>query len=160
MQVTGMQGQSMTNKQKEAPWEHRLGPKSSLDGAPGCGSCKVTGCQTETWLHKGYPVPSLGLCFLFAQPDPAGRDISIRPLLEHCENTHMTIWLGIVYAYKGLLMVGMEQEAKLGVCFSGRALSARGLHQPKNKQSSQDQALTLCQAWCLPCVLSVPTTAL
>ncbi|KAI4573593.1 hypothetical protein MJT46_004833 [Ovis ammon polii x Ovis aries] len=39
------------------------------------------------------------------EPDPAGRDISIRPLLEHCENTHMTIWLGIVYAYKGLLML-------------------------------------------------------
>ncbi|OXB53049.1 hypothetical protein ASZ78_006506, partial [Callipepla squamata] len=38
-------------------------------------------------------------------PDPAGRDISIRPILEHCENTHMTIWLGIVYAYKGLLML-------------------------------------------------------
>ena len=48
------------------------------------------------------------------QPDPAGRDISIRPLLEHCENTHMTIWLGIVYAYKGLLMVGTKQEAELG----------------------------------------------
>uniref|UniRef100_A0A8C0A2H7 Gamma-aminobutyric acid type B receptor subunit 2 n=1 Tax=Bos mutus grunniens TaxID=30521 RepID=A0A8C0A2H7_BOSMU len=45
------------------------------------------------------------------EPDPAGRDISIRPLLEHCENTHMTIWLGIVYAYKGLLMVGAELQA-------------------------------------------------
>ncbi|KAK2518345.1 hypothetical protein Q9233_012566 [Columba guinea] len=41
------------------------------------------------------------------EPDPAGRDISIRPILEHCENTHMTIWLGIVYAYKGLLMVAV-----------------------------------------------------
>uniref|UniRef100_A0AAV2K3S8 G-protein coupled receptors family 3 profile domain-containing protein n=1 Tax=Knipowitschia caucasica TaxID=637954 RepID=A0AAV2K3S8_KNICA len=39
------------------------------------------------------------------EPDPHGRDISIRPFLEHCENTHMTIWLGIVYAYKGLLML-------------------------------------------------------
>lgn len=48
------------------------------------------------------------------QPDPAGRDISIRPLLEHCENTHMTIWLGIVYAYKGLLMVGARREAEFG----------------------------------------------
>lgn len=48
------------------------------------------------------------------QPDPAGRDISIRPLLEHCENTHMTIWLGIVYAYKGLLMVGAKQEEEFG----------------------------------------------
>lgn len=48
------------------------------------------------------------------QPDPAGRDISIRPLLEHCENTHMTIWLGIVYAYKGLLMVSAKPEAEFG----------------------------------------------
>ncbi|XP_064409264.1 gamma-aminobutyric acid type B receptor subunit 2 [Latimeria chalumnae] len=39
------------------------------------------------------------------EPDPAGRDISILPFLEHCENTNMTIWLGIVYAYKGLLML-------------------------------------------------------
>lgn len=57
------------------------------------------------------------------QPDPAGRDISIRPLLEHCENTNMTIWLGIVYAYKGLLMVGIKQEAKLGVLFCQACLS-------------------------------------
>ncbi|XP_016094936.1 gamma-aminobutyric acid type B receptor subunit 2-like [Sinocyclocheilus grahami] len=39
------------------------------------------------------------------EADPQGRDIAIRPFLEHCENTHMTIWLGIVYAYKGLLML-------------------------------------------------------
>lgn len=46
------------------------------------------------------------LCY--QQADPQGRDIAIRPFLEHCENTHMTIWLGIVYAYKGLLMVRGE----------------------------------------------------
>uniref|UniRef100_UPI00398F7BE9 gamma-aminobutyric acid type B receptor subunit 2 n=1 Tax=Pristiophorus japonicus TaxID=55135 RepID=UPI00398F7BE9 len=39
------------------------------------------------------------------EPDPAGRDFAIRPMLEHCENTNMSIWLGIVYAYKGLLML-------------------------------------------------------
>ncbi|XP_061521280.1 gamma-aminobutyric acid type B receptor subunit 2 isoform X1 [Phycodurus eques] len=39
------------------------------------------------------------------EADPHDRDIAIRPFLEHCENTHMTIWLGIVYAYKGLLML-------------------------------------------------------
>lgn len=44
------------------------------------------------------------------QADPQGRDIAIRPFLEHCENTHMTIWLGIVYAYKGLLMVRGENK--------------------------------------------------
>lgn len=46
------------------------------------------------------------------QADPQGRDIAIRPFLEHCENTHMTIWLGIVYAYKGLLMVRKQDFVK------------------------------------------------
>lgn len=46
------------------------------------------------------------------QADPQGRDIAIRPFLEHCENTHMTIWLGIVYAYKGLLMVRKQDFIK------------------------------------------------
>nr|XP_029518685.1 gamma-aminobutyric acid type B receptor subunit 2-like [Oncorhynchus nerka] len=44
-------------------------------------------------------------CAFFTMADPQGQDIAIRPFLEHCENTHMTIWLGIVYAYKGLLML-------------------------------------------------------
>uniref|UniRef100_UPI00358F6F03 gamma-aminobutyric acid type B receptor subunit 2 n=1 Tax=Myxine glutinosa TaxID=7769 RepID=UPI00358F6F03 len=39
------------------------------------------------------------------EPDPAGRDLAIRPVLEHCQSENMTIWLGIIYAYKGLLMV-------------------------------------------------------
>lgn len=86
-------------------------------------------------------MPSLGFCFLFAQPDPAGRDISIRPLLEHCENTHMTIWLGIVYAYKGLLMVGAEQEAEQGTYFAASVPSPRDLHQHRNKQSPWDSDL-------------------
>lgn len=97
-------------------------------------------------MLEGCPVPSLGFCFLFAQPDPAGRDISIRPLLEHCENTHMTIWLGIVYAYKGLLMVGAEQEAEQGTCFPALALS------PSTQKQMEPPGLrlTLCQAGCLP----------
>ncbi|XP_032820237.1 gamma-aminobutyric acid type B receptor subunit 2 isoform X5 [Petromyzon marinus] len=37
--------------------------------------------------------------------DPTGKDLTILPLLEHCQSTHMNIWLGIIYAYKGLLMV-------------------------------------------------------
>ena len=45
--------------------------------------------------------------FFSFQADPHGRDMAIRPFLEHCENMHMTIWLGIVYAYKGLLMVSL-----------------------------------------------------
>lgn len=88
-------------------------------------------------------VPSAipGFCFLFAQPDPAGRDISIRPLLEHCENSHMTIWLGIVYAYKGLLMVGAEQEAEWGQHFSVTILCPRSLCPHTNKQSPRTKHL-------------------
>lgn len=91
-------------------------------------------------------MPSLGFCFLFAQPDPAGRDISIRPLLEHCENTHMTIWLGIVYAYKGLLMVGAEQEAEPGEVL--RCLSALSQRPPSTQKQTEPPGLrlTLCQA--------------
>ncbi|RXM35656.1 hypothetical protein EOD39_3960 [Acipenser ruthenus] len=44
------------------------------------------------------------------EADPQGRDIAIRPFLEHCENANMTIWLGIVYAYKGLLMLDKDLE--------------------------------------------------
>lgn len=89
-------------------------PKGLLDKRLAVAHGREGGRQMGPWLLERCPVPPLGFCFLFAQPDPAGRDISIRPLLEHCENTHMTIWLGIVYAYKGLLMVGAEQKAEVG----------------------------------------------
>uniref|UniRef100_UPI00358F2524 gamma-aminobutyric acid type B receptor subunit 2-like n=1 Tax=Myxine glutinosa TaxID=7769 RepID=UPI00358F2524 len=39
------------------------------------------------------------------EPDKSGRDVDIQPLLEHCESEHMAVWLGIIYAYKGMLMV-------------------------------------------------------
>lgn len=70
-------------------------------------------CFTKTikvlfgWL---YSILFLPLCLCCQQADPQGRDMAIRPFLEHCENTHMTIWLGIVYAYKGLLMVRGENR--------------------------------------------------
>lgn len=59
---------------------------------------------TKVFLKPGL-FPLIGFLTASPQADPQGRDIAIRPFLEHCENTHMTIWLGIVYAYKGLLMV-------------------------------------------------------
>uniref|UniRef100_A0A3Q1K258 G-protein coupled receptors family 3 profile domain-containing protein n=1 Tax=Anabas testudineus TaxID=64144 RepID=A0A3Q1K258_ANATE len=54
----------------------------------------------QQFIHEMLTVEEYSL-----EADPQGRDIAIRPFLEHCENTHMTIWLGIVYAYKGLLML-------------------------------------------------------
>lgn len=111
--------------------------------------------QVGTRLLEGCPVPSLGFCFFFAQPDPAGRDISIRPLLEHCENTHMTIWLGIVYAYKGLLMVGAEQEAGAGKCVPFtlcllRASSNIKIRTPRTKHLLYARPTTCHKVWQFP----------
>ncbi len=42
-----------------------------------------------------------------ALEDPANtdQDIKIRPSLEHCDSEHQNIWLGVVYGYKGLLLI-------------------------------------------------------
>ncbi|XP_038827840.1 gamma-aminobutyric acid type B receptor subunit 2 [Salvelinus namaycush] len=56
-------------------------------------------------MHVPTTHQPISFLFVSLQADPQGQDIAIRPFLEHCENTHMTIWLGIVYAYKGLLML-------------------------------------------------------
>lgn len=49
----------------------------------------------------------------------------------------MTIWLGIVYAYKGLLMVGAEW----GKHFPVTTLCPRGLCRHTNKQSPRTKHL-------------------
>lgn len=40
------------------------------------------------------------------QPHPSSEDIIIIPENEYCQSNRMTIYLGCIYAYKGLLMVG------------------------------------------------------
>lgn len=37
-------------------------------------------------------------------PDPDD-DVEIQPQLEHCKSNHHTVWLGIMYGYKGLQLV-------------------------------------------------------
>ena len=32
-------------------------------------------------------------------------DIAVVPEMEYCQSEHMTIFLGIIYGYKGLLMI-------------------------------------------------------
>ncbi|KAG0717007.1 Gamma-aminobutyric acid type B receptor subunit 1 [Chionoecetes opilio] len=38
-------------------------------------------------------------------PQNTVEDIKIKPELEHCESQHNTIWLGLLYGYKGLLLI-------------------------------------------------------
>nr|XP_006813973.1 PREDICTED: gamma-aminobutyric acid type B receptor subunit 2 [Saccoglossus kowalevskii] len=39
------------------------------------------------------------------EPDPEGRDVFFVPVMQHCESVHMSIWLAVIYAYKGVLMI-------------------------------------------------------
>ncbi|KAJ0003571.1 hypothetical protein NQD34_008669 [Periophthalmus magnuspinnatus] len=42
----------------------------------------------------------------FTREDPKGDlDVLIQPLLEHCSSEKMNTWLGVVYGYKGLLLL-------------------------------------------------------
>ncbi|XP_042204877.1 gamma-aminobutyric acid type B receptor subunit 1-like isoform X2 [Homarus americanus] len=43
--------------------------------------------------------------FPLEKPKDAVEDIKIKPELEHCESRHNTIWLGLLYGYKGLLLI-------------------------------------------------------
>lgn len=43
--------------------------------------------------------------YYFVQLHPSSEDIVIIPENEYCQSNRMTIYLGSIYAYKGLLMV-------------------------------------------------------
>jgi len=43
----------------------------------------------------------------FFQPDTSNEDIEITPENEYCKSHHMTIFVGCIYGYKGLLMVSI-----------------------------------------------------
>ena len=41
----------------------------------------------------------------FEYPENTDEDVKIRPQLEHCVSKNNAVWLGILYAYKGLLLI-------------------------------------------------------
>ncbi|XP_025836019.1 gamma-aminobutyric acid type B receptor subunit 1 isoform X2 [Agrilus planipennis] len=43
--------------------------------------------------------------FSFEEPESSADDSKIRPELEHCESQNNTVWLGVMYGYKGLILV-------------------------------------------------------
>lgn len=46
--------------------------------------------------------------FPLEDPFSALDDSKIRPELEHCRSVHNTVWLGVIYGYKGLVLVGLQ----------------------------------------------------
>ncbi|XP_076755354.1 gamma-aminobutyric acid type B receptor subunit 1 isoform X2 [Xylocopa sonorina] len=43
--------------------------------------------------------------FPLESPPSGDDDARIRPELEHCESVHNNIWLGLIYSYKGIILV-------------------------------------------------------
>nr|QCI31489.1 gamma-aminobutyric acid type B receptor subunit [Grandidierella japonica] len=43
--------------------------------------------------------------FPFLKPADTDDDVRILPQLEHCDSNHNTIWLGVLYSFKGLLLI-------------------------------------------------------
>jgi gamma-aminobutyric acid type B receptor len=44
--------------------------------------------------------------FPLREPESSSDDSKIRPELEHCESRNNNVWLAVIYAYKGLVLVG------------------------------------------------------
>lgn len=43
--------------------------------------------------------------FPLEEPLEESDDSKIRPELEHCESHHNNVWLSVIFAYKGLVLV-------------------------------------------------------
>ncbi|NP_001308593.1 gamma-aminobutyric acid type B receptor subunit 1 [Tribolium castaneum] len=43
--------------------------------------------------------------FPLEDPESSSDDSKIRPELEHCESHHNNVWLSVIYAYKGLVLI-------------------------------------------------------
>lgn len=49
---------------------------------------------------------------LFPLEDPISEndDAKIRPELEHCQSNNNIVWLGVIYGYKGLILVRLHKD--------------------------------------------------
>ncbi|XP_015186034.1 PREDICTED: gamma-aminobutyric acid type B receptor subunit 1 isoform X2 [Polistes dominula] len=106
---------------------HRLTTKTKADQAKlFIGKQKVSSIQKKVQPWKLYTMVSgllvmdivlLGLwqgfhplqrnieVFPLESPPTGDDDARIRPELEHCESEHNSIWLGLLYGYKGIILV-------------------------------------------------------
>ena len=66
-------------------------------------------------------------------------DIKIRPNMEFCESTHQNIWLGVVYGYKGLLLI-----FGLFLAYETRSMKARCINDSRYVGMSIYNVVVLC----------------
>ncbi|XP_046543396.1 gamma-aminobutyric acid type B receptor subunit 1-like [Haliotis rubra] len=43
--------------------------------------------------------------FSLEAPTDTEEDIQLRPMLEHCNSDNLTVWLGVLFGYKGILLI-------------------------------------------------------
>ncbi|PSN34239.1 Gamma-aminobutyric acid type B receptor subunit 1 [Blattella germanica] len=63
--------------------------------------------EVKTFLHAKSVLKKEKKAKEFGKKDPVSTedDIKIRPELEHCESQNNNVWLGVMYGYKGLVLV-------------------------------------------------------
>ncbi|XP_053601237.1 gamma-aminobutyric acid type B receptor subunit 1 isoform X2 [Plodia interpunctella] len=66
-------------------------------------------------------------------------DVHIRPELEHCESEHNTVWLGVMYGYKGLVLV-----FGLFLAYETRSVKIRSINDSRYVGMSIYNVVVLC----------------
>lgn len=77
--------------------------------------------------------------FQLENPTDTEKDIKIRPSMEHCESKHQNIWLGVVYGYKGLLLI-----FGLFLAYETRSMKVRSINDSRYVGMSIYNVVVLC----------------
>ncbi|XP_046442537.1 gamma-aminobutyric acid type B receptor subunit 1-like [Daphnia pulex] len=77
--------------------------------------------------------------FQLENPSDTEKDIKIRPSMEHCESKHQNIWLGVVYGYKGLLLI-----FGLFLAYETRSMKVRSINDSRYVGMSIYNVVVLC----------------
>jgi len=77
--------------------------------------------------------------FQLESPLDTKEDIKIRPSLEHCDSFYQNIWLGVIFGYKGLLLI-----FGLFLAYETRSMKARCINDSRYVGMSIYNVVVLC----------------
>ncbi|XP_044727879.1 gamma-aminobutyric acid type B receptor subunit 1 isoform X1 [Chrysoperla carnea] len=81
--------------------------------------------------------------FPLEAPPSVADDVKIRPELEHCESHHNTVWLGVIYGYKGLVLV-----FGLFLAYETRSIKVKQINDSRYVGMSIYNVVVLCLITC------------
>ncbi|XP_037963696.2 gamma-aminobutyric acid type B receptor subunit 1 isoform X2 [Plutella xylostella] len=88
-----------TKPKMESKKRHGWKLYSMVGGLLALDACLLTAWQARDPLRRRVET------FPLEAPRHHTDDVHIRPELEHCESEHNAVWLGVMYGYKGLVLV-------------------------------------------------------